>query len=981
MSTNNPATLDGRWSRREVTPVWGPLRFLVGALVVVIAILGAVVSYILDRDAELAAQTGSAVNHTYDLISQISIVLHALQDAEINERDFVLTGNEAFLESYGQAERRLKAEIDALAKLIPEAERHSRRLERLSEMINSKIEDMERQIQERRAAADAAGTVFAPSGTGQLLARGIRQLVDNMIEEERRLLVIRLAADDAVAADNRQTTLIIVFSLLAITGAVSILLLRYVSSRHRAEIDLAQTGSLLRFTLENMAQGIAVFDQDLRLVAKNRRAQEMFDVPDSVFRVGASLRELIEFNARRGDYGAVDRERIIDERLALARQRIPYIYERQRPNGAVIEVRNQPMPDGTIVRTITDITERKLSEQRLRDSATRLKAILDNALDGIITINSTGIIDTFSPGAETIFGYRAEEVIGRNVNVLMPMPHRALHDGYIQAYVATGKRKVIGRRVEMDGLHKNGSRIPVELGISELFLGGNRMFIGVVRDISVQREIDRLKNEFVSTVSHELRTPLTSIAGALSLLSAGAAGALDARAERLITIAKSNSERLVRLINDILDIEKIASGRIEFHFQPLSVMRVVETAIEANRAYVESLNLGIGIDPDSVDCKASLDPDRMSQVLTNLISNAAKFSPPGEVVMLRVAPWNKMVRISVIDHGPGIPAEFHSRMFERFAQADASDSRRRGGTGLGLNIVKSIVEQHGGFVDYETAKGSGTTFHVMLPAWQEAPIPRPYADAASRGANILLCEDDPDMQAIVQQMLGNAGFTVRVAGLASDAEAALAKERFDAVLLDLALPDEDGVALIRRLRESPAYATLPIIVISGRADEARRRTGSDTLQVAEWLNKPVDDQRLLETVRQAVATAQKRPRVLHVEDDPDDAERVAEAIGSFAEVVSVSGLSAARKALEEGTFDLMILDVSLPDGSGLELLGTSGESDYVLPPTIVFSLRETSIDVSRSVAAALTKSRTSMDHLVQIVRGVTGQFAKAAMEG
>ena len=224
-----------------------------------------------------------------------------------------------------------------------------------------------------------------------------------------------------------------------------------------------------------------------------------------------------------------------------------------------------------------------------------------------------------------------------------------------------------------------------------------------------------MKSEFVSTVSHELRTPLTSIAGSLGLLAGGAAGPLPEPAAKLVRIAHGNSQRLVRLVNDILDLAKIEAGRIALDLEPRRLRPLVEDAIEANRGFSERFGVRLELDRASADGIALVDADRLNQVLTNLLSNAVKFSPKDAAVTVAIREHDSRLRISVRDRGPGIPEHFRPSVFSRFAQADASDSRQRGGTGLGLSIAKQIVTSFGGDISFETAPDWGTEFHVDLP--------------------------------------------------------------------------------------------------------------------------------------------------------------------------------------------------------------------------------------------------------------------------
>jgi signal transduction histidine kinase len=233
-----------------------------------------------------------------------------------------------------------------------------------------------------------------------------------------------------------------------------------------------------------------------------------------------------------------------------------------------------------------------------------------------------------------------------------------------------------------------------------------------------RKRLQRLKDEFVSTVSHELRTPLTSIAGSLGLLMGNAAGKLPDAAVRLLAIAHTNSQRLVRLVNDILDIEKMESGQIVFKFGRVEVRSLVGQAIEANRGFAKGSGVRIRLEDASVVCDVRADPDRLAQVVTNLLSNAIKFSPANNEVVVAIESGIDLVRISVRDHGPGISTDFKPRIFERFAQADATNARQKGGTGLGLSIVKQIVDRLSGDVGFADAPGGGTIFHVEVPCWK-----------------------------------------------------------------------------------------------------------------------------------------------------------------------------------------------------------------------------------------------------------------------
>ncbi|MBI1206866.1 MAG: PAS domain S-box protein [Azospirillum sp.] len=357
----------------------------------------------------------------------------------------------------------------------------------------------------------------------------------------------------------------------------------------------------------------------------------------------------------------------------------------------------------------------------LVDSEARLRAIFDTVVDGIITIDERGIVRSFNPAAVGLFGYDPSEVLGHNVSMLMPRPYRAEHDGYLSGYLRSGEAKVIGVGREVSGLRKNGTVFPMDLAVSEVRLGKGRLFTGIVRDITERKRTERLKAEFIATVSHELRTPLTSIKGTLKLIIRGVGGEVSAKTASLVDIAYRNVDRLAMLVNDILDIEKIESGRMEFHFAEIDIGSLLDHAAEANKDYARQLAVGFAIKPLCEPLLVSGDFDRLMQVLANLLSNAAKFSPAGSTVEVSAGCCNGDVRITVADRGPGVPEEFRSRIFGKFAQADATDNRQKGGTGLGLSIARTIVERHGGTIGFEDRPGGGAFFHVDLPAVSSTP--------------------------------------------------------------------------------------------------------------------------------------------------------------------------------------------------------------------------------------------------------------------
>ncbi|MFI8583088.1 PAS domain S-box protein [Ectopseudomonas khazarica] len=370
------------------------------------------------------------------------------------------------------------------------------------------------------------------------------------------------------------------------------------------------------------------------------------------------------------------------------------------------------------VSQIQDITDRFEAEKRLREREEYLSTLLDNVIDAIVTIDESGLIETFNPAAERIFGYGKADVVGQNVKLLMPERYREQHDSFLFAYRESGVPRILGKDLELPAQRRNGELFTMELAVSQITLQSQRRFIAVIRDISERKRIERMKNEFVSTVSHELRTPLTSIAGALGLINGGALGEVPAQMGEMLRIAQSNSQRLSDLINDLLDMDKLVAGKMTFDLQALRLWPLLEAAIEQNQPYAAQHSVALHLKPPQLEVEVRVDRQRFDQIMANLLSNAAKFSAPGADVEVSAALTETRVRISVRDFGVGIPEDFRSRIFGKFSQADATDTRQKGGTGLGLAITKELIERMAGAIGFESVEGQGTVFWVELPVEQ-----------------------------------------------------------------------------------------------------------------------------------------------------------------------------------------------------------------------------------------------------------------------
>lgn len=409
-------------------------------------------------------------------------------------------------------------------------------------------------------------------------------------------------------------------------------------------------------------------------------------------------------------------------------------------------------------------------QSRLATLLQRQRDILDNILDPVLTLDAEGRLTelnhaalelTSSAGSPMATGLDCKTAMGVSLPELMQLRHLTAHRG-------------------------SGSPFPAAVSLSQWHDEGRTHYTLVLRDLTEQQQIDRMKDEFLATVSHELRTPLTSVLGALSLLAGGAAGALPTAAVPLAAIARRNGERLGHLIDDILDLTKLEGDRLPLHTQPQALPPLLREAAAAIQGYAEQA--GVGLTVEGLDAspppQARLDADRFLQVMANLLSNAIKHSPVGDSVRLSLESVAGQVRITVRDRGPGIEPQFRARMFEKFSQADGGDRRAHGGTGLGLYISRMLVERMGGRIAVDEGVGAGASFSVTFPALT-------IASAASPARQVVIhIDNDFEARSRVVRRLAPS-FQVESAAHLGQARQAASLQR---VALFLGNPQDQGEA-------------------------------------------------------------------------------------------------------------------------------------------------------------------------------------------
>ncbi|MEW6348598.1 MAG: response regulator [Thermodesulfobacteriota bacterium] len=650
-----------------------------------------------------------------------------------------------------------------------------------------------------------------------------------------------------------------------------------------------------------------------------------------------------------------------------------------------------------------DITARKAAEEKTR-------VIVDNLLDGLITIDEDGTIQTFNPAASRMFGYRSDEMAGRNVRLLIGEPHGLRHDQYLRDYLQTGScrllsssRQIIGAGREAVALRSDGSEFPIELHVSEVKMGSSRYFIGVIRDITARalreqalidarkaaEEAGKFKSEFVANMSHEIRTPLNAILGLTEL---ALRNDLSPRLENHFTKIRAASRSLLGIVNDILDFSKIEAGRIEIESVPLN-LEVLLTDLADMFAPVSAekgVEFCLSLAPD-VPLNLVGDPLRLGQVLTNLTGNAFKFTESGEVVVsVKGAPTTSdrvRLEFSVSDTGIGIPQEKLSKVFDSFSQADTSTTRRYGGSGLGLTISRQLVHMMGGSIRVESAEGKGSTFLfvVELGLQSQPSAGRRLIPDVVQGLKVLLVDDSETSRQIMGRSLRTFGLRTTLTCSGREAieqlVAAARTDPFSLVFIDRNMPEIDGLeatVMIRRDRRL-ALCQPRIIVLSefGREEQLQKavKAGADA-----FLVKPVNPSVMFDAIMDVyglsprsgrhlteIRGSQNRPleslrgaKVLVAEDNRINqqvAVRVLRTLGVLPTVVGDG--RAAVEAVSRETFDAVLMDIQMPVMDGYEavrIIRTDPKNREL--PIIAMTAHAMKRDREKSLAAGMNDHMT-----------------------
>lgn len=840
---------------------------------------------------------------------------------------------------------------------------------------------------------------------------------------------------------------------------------------------------------------------------------------------------------------------LVGNEVAYIIHRVEDVTEFVRLNEQRLEERR--VTDDLRTRAIQMETEIFLRAQQVQQANAELqrsealnRTVLESAADGIMVIDETGLIQSFNPAAERIFGWKAEEVIGRNVNGLVPAPYYAIPESHLRNDLQVGEEKIIGVGREVEGLRKDGTRFPIDLAVSEVRIGERRLFAGITRDITERKRVElerdrfftitldllciagtdglfkrvnpsftavlgwpaldllgrpfidlvhpedvevtlaeverlasgvptirfenrcrtvdgsyrtllwsatpdvstgllyaaghdvteerqrervleekyqelkilsdqlgartrriaqqnqelqranQLKSQFLATMSHELRTPLNAIIGFSEVLKDGLAGTLEAQQLDYVSEIFQGGSHLLSLINDILDLSKIEADKVELELETVEIEPLLDNALRIikERAAKEGISLARAIVPEVGTLLA--DGRRLRQILYNLLSNAVKFTPAGGSVRLEATVVGDEVEIAVQDTGIGIAADDIPRLFKPFEQIEGGLDRRFEGTGLGLALVKSLVELHGGTVGVASKLGHGSRFWVRLPRVAiagapttvvvDADTPAPLTAAGRQVPNgpprVLVIDDDANAREILRLYLTDAGFWVDTATGAREALNMIEAGPPDLITINMETPDVDGVDFLGMLAGNDRGRSVPVVIISGAADPIRARA----LGARAVLAKPVYRHELLALVRQLTEGSGRvgRPLVLIADDDPRDIKVVTSFFaGEPFEVATALGGRAAIEFVRVRCPDLIVLDLLMPEVSGFDVVERlRSRPDSVAVPIVVLTAKQLTTAEERtlrmSVERVFAKANTGRDGLLAEVHRILGRGGK-----
>jgi PAS domain S-box-containing protein len=623
-------------------------------------------------------------------------------------------------------------------------------------------------------------------------------------------------------------------------------IVRDITERQRAEQDLRDQNDFVTTLVNTMAQGLIVLDDNGRFEFVNPAFAQMLDYePEDL--IGKTPFDITYADDHTMLAQAWERQR--NGRVESFEARMVGSLGREIYALSIGTPRFRGGRFAGTIGVVSDLTERRKFEEALQVSEARTRLVVETSLDAVVAMDMDGRITDWNGQAEKIFGWQADEIIGQKMSsTIIPHQYRKAHLNGLSHYKATGEGPVLNKRIEITGLHWDGREFPIELAITPLQSGDKKIFSAFIRDISERKQTERAlqkakevaeeaaeaKAAFLASMSHEIRTPLNAVLGLTNLLLDTP---LSQQQRVYVDTVHTSGKSLLAIINEILDFSKFEAGKLELEEHPFILSEFIQATVELieNEARQKHLDLSWRVAKGTPSAFAG-DVSRLRQVLVNLLSNAVKFTEQGSVTVKvngsGVDSDQFELHFRIEDSGIGIPAEKTDRLFEAFAQVDASVTRKYGGTGLGLAISRQLVELMGGRIWAESEPGRGSTFHftVTLPIARTRQVPeedQPWQIDQDMGSkfplSILLAEDDAVNQMVALHMLEKLGYHADVAADGVEVLEALHRQKYDVILMDRQMPEMDGVEAMQNIRSGwPKESQPRIIAMTAEALEGDR---------------------------------------------------------------------------------------------------------------------------------------------------------------
>jgi PAS domain S-box-containing protein len=823
---------------------------LVGCgLVVALLILTALLTY---RNTQRLNDDAAWVAHTHEVLDLTAEVLLTLVDAETGQRGFLFTGQDDFLRPYKAAIARLDERLALLRSKTEDNPRQQDRLARLGPMIAAELELLRQGIDLRRQHADQAQLLLAAAkGKGQMDA--IRAVVAEMQQEEHDLLTVRQRqTQDAYGVAVTTGIATAVLGLVTV-GVCFWLFWRTLRARTQAATALYEQREWFRTTLDSIGDAVIATDAEGRVTFLNGVAgtltgwgpQEAAGQPlERVFRnVNEETRKPVESPVskvlRQGVAVGLANHTVL---VAKSGQEIPI-------DDCGAPIRDERGAVAGVVLVFRDVTESRAAIW----GRLRLASIVESSDDAILSKTLDGTILSWNQGAERLYGYNAEEVIGKPVSLLTPADHA---DELPEILKRLKRGEHIGQ-FETVRVRKDGKLVQVAVSVS-LLKNSSDEVVGasvIARDLSERRRADqlaetnRLKDEFLAMLGHELRNPLAPIPNAVQVLEELSPADPDLKWAR--DVIERQVQHLTRLVDELLDVSRISRGKITLQKERLKLAQVVADAVEIARPHIEARRHKLTVlqPPEPVWLEG--DATRLAQVLANLLNNAAKYTERGGHIWLTVEQGGPEALVRVRDTGVGIAPEMLPLVFDLFTQADRSLHRSQGGLGIGLTLVRHLVEMHGGEVRaFSHGLGRGSEFVIRLPVLPgisesgETPEQSAPAPVAPPPRRILIADDNEDFAELTARLLRRrGGHEVKVVYDGPAALEAAPTFRPEAAFLDIGLPGINGYELAQRLRQLPGLEKALLVALTGYGQEEDRRRAL-AVGFDDHLTKPVGFDRL-----------------------------------------------------------------------------------------------------------------------------------------